>query len=82
METALLELKRNSTRSAAEWRSLNSHREVMAKLDNQKFDLAKSINEEESKLSALKSELSELKKENEEVDACDVENEYDMDRDA
>ncbi|KAN0066061.1 hypothetical protein ACQY0O_000154 [Thecaphora frezii] len=82
LEASLEELRRNSTRAATDWRSLHSHREVMAKLDNQKFDLAKSINEQEAKLSALQAELMEVKRLYDEVQEEDVEKEGELDRDA
>ncbi|EPQ32269.1 uncharacterized protein PFL1_00466 [Pseudozyma flocculosa PF-1] len=82
LQASLDELRKNSTRAATDWRSLHSHREVMAKLDNQKFDLAKSINEQEARLSALQSELLEVKRLHDEVQDEDVETEGELDRDA
>ncbi|PWN50933.1 Spc24-domain-containing protein [Violaceomyces palustris] len=82
LHQSLQELQRASSRQSADWKSSKSHVETMAKLDNQNFDLAKRLNEDESKLSALQTELNELKGEYEEVEGADVEDEVQMDKDA
>lgn len=82
LQTSLLDLRKQSTRQAAEWRSLSQHAETIEKLDNRNFDLAKKINEQESVLSNMQNELMELKRLSEELEEVDVEDETEMDRDA
>lgn len=82
LESALSELRRQSTRQAADWRSLAAHVETVEKLDNRNFDLAKKINEQESVLSGLQAQVGELKRSVEECDEVDVEDEAELDRDA
>ncbi|EST09836.1 Kinetochore-Ndc80 subunit Spc24 [Kalmanozyma brasiliensis GHG001] len=82
LQTSLLDLRKQSTRQAAEWRSLAQHAETIEKLDNRNFDLAKKINEQESVLSTMQNEVLELKRVCDELDEVDVEDETEMDRDA
>lgn len=76
------DLKKQSTRQAADWRSLNAHAETIEKLDNKNFDLAKKINEQESLLSTMQTQLAQVKNEMESLEEVDVEDETVMDRDA
>ncbi|GAC96793.1 hypothetical protein PHSY_004377 [Pseudozyma hubeiensis SY62] len=82
LQSALADLRKQSTRQAAEWRSLASHAETIEKLDNRNFDLAKKINEQESVLSGMQNQVIELKRLSEELEEVDVEDETEMDRDA
>lgn len=82
LQSALDDLRRQSTRQAADWRSLAQHAETIEKLDNRNFDLAKKINEQEGLLSGMQSEVAELKRLAEELEEVDVEDETEMDRDA
>ena len=82
LQSALNDLRKQSTRQAADWRSLATHAETIEKLDNRNFDLAKKINEQESVLSGMQSEVAELKRMSEELEEVDVEDETEMDRDA
>ncbi|SPO43014.1 uncharacterized protein PSANT_00698 [Moesziomyces antarcticus] len=82
LDSALSDLRKQSTRQAADWRSLAQHAETIEKLDNKNFDLAKKINEQESLLSSLQTELLELKRAAEELEEIDVEDESEMDKDA
>lgn len=82
LQSALSDLRKQSTRQAAEWRSLASHAETIEKLDNRNFDLAKKINEQESVLSGMQNQVVELKRMCEELEEVDVEDETEMDRDA
>ena len=82
LQSALSDLRKQSTRQAAEWRSLAAHAEIIEKLDNRNFDLAKKINEQESVLSAMQNQVLELKRLTEECEEVDVEDETEMDRDA
>ncbi|ETS63470.1 hypothetical protein PaG_01755 [Moesziomyces aphidis] len=82
LDSALSDLRKQSTRQAADWRSLAQHAETIEKLDNRNFDLAKKINEQESLLSSLQTELLELKRSAEELEEIDVEDESEMDKDA
>ncbi|PWZ02807.1 Spc24-domain-containing protein [Testicularia cyperi] len=82
LESSLSDLKRQSTRQAADWRTLNSHAEQIEKLDNRNFDLAKKINEQESLLSALQTQVADLKSALEDLELDDVEDQGGMDKDA
>ncbi|SPO19856.1 uncharacterized protein UTRI_00253_B [Ustilago trichophora] len=82
LQTSLNDLRKQSTRQAADWRSLAQHAETIEKLDNRNFDLAKKINEQEGVLSGMQSEMVELKRLAEELEEVDVEDEAEMDRDA
>lgn len=82
LTAALNDLKKQSTRQAADWRSLAQHAETIEKLDNRNFDLAKKINEQEGLLSNMQSEMLELRRMQEELEEVDVEDETEMDRDA
>lgn len=82
LETSLSDLKKTSTRQAAEWRSLSQHAETIEKLDNRNFDLAKKINEQESTLSSMQTEIAHLRRLQEDLEEVDVEEEVDMDKDA
>lgn len=82
LESALSDLRKQSTRQAAEWRSLAQHAETIEKLDNRNFDLAKKINEQESVLSSMQNQVVELKRMCEALEEVDVEDETEMDRDA
>ena len=82
LQSALSDLRKQSTRQAAEWRSLASHAETIEKLDNRNFDLAKKINEQESVLSNMQNEVMELKRTCDELEEVDIEDETEMDRDA
>lgn len=82
MQTSLNDLRKQSTRQAADWRSLAQYAETIEKLDNKNFDLAKKINEQEGVLSGMQSEMVELKRLAEELEEVDVEDEAEMDRDA
>lgn len=76
------ELRESSTRAAAEWRSLEEHTCIMKGMEDEKFDLAKKINEQEATLSMLESEIEELRRESEVVENWDIEEEVGMDRNA
>lgn len=54
----------------------------MKQMENEKFGLAKKINEQEAALSMLESEIEELRKESEAVENWDIEREVGMDRSA
>jgi len=54
----------------------------MKALEDEKFDLAKNINDQESTLSMLESEIDELRRESEVVENWDIEEEVGMDRNA
>lgn len=82
LETAVNTLRENSTRSAADWRSLSEHTAVMQAMENDKFDLAKQINEQESALSALEAEIEKLRNESDSIDDWSVERDIGMDKDA
>ena len=82
LATCLSDLRKQSTRQAADWRSLAQHAETIEKLDNKNFDLAKKINEQESQLSAMQTEVQELKRMQEELEQVDVEDEVELDKDA
>ncbi len=82
LSSALNDLKKQSTRQAADWRSLATHAETIEKLDNRNFDLAKKINEQEGLLSGMQSEMVLLRKMQEELEEVDVEDETEMDKDA
>ncbi|SJX60245.1 uncharacterized protein SRS1_11559 [Sporisorium reilianum f. sp. reilianum] len=82
LQSALSDLRKQSTRQAAEWRSLAQHAETIEKLDNRNFDLAKKINEQESVLSSMQNQVVELKRMSEALEEVDVEDETEMDRDA
>ena len=75
-------LRESSTRASTEWRSLEDHISIMKALEDEKFDLAKNINDQESTLSMLESEIDELRRESEVVENWDVEEEVGMDRNA
>ena len=82
LQTSLNDLRKQSTRQAADWRSLAQHAETIEKLDNRNFDLAKKINEQEGVLSGMQSEMVELRRLAEQLEEVDVEDETEMDRDA
>ncbi|KAJ1031878.1 hypothetical protein NDA13_002264 [Ustilago tritici] len=82
LATSLSDLRKQSTRQAADWRSLAQHAETIEKLDNKNFNLAKKINEQESQLSAMQTEVQELKRMQEELEQVDVEDEVELDKDA
>ncbi|TKY90413.1 hypothetical protein EX895_000411 [Sporisorium graminicola] len=82
LQSALSDLRKQSTRQAAEWRSLAQHAETIEKLDNRNFDLAKKINEQESVLSSMQNQVVELKHMSEALEEVDIEDETEMDRDA
>lgn len=54
----------------------------MKDMEDQKFDLAKKINEQESMLSSLESEIDELRRESDVLESWDIEEEVGMDRNA
>ncbi|SNX81521.1 uncharacterized protein MEPE_00226 [Melanopsichium pennsylvanicum] len=82
LESSLNELRKQSTRQAADWRSLAQHAETIEKLDNRNFDLAKKINEQEGVLNGMQTQVLELKRLMEECEAVDVEDSVEMDKDA
>ena len=52
----------------------------MKGMENEKFDLAKKINDQEATLSMLESEIEELRRESEVMENWDIEEEVGMDR--
>lgn len=52
----------------------------MKNMEDEKFDLAKKINEQEATLSMLESEIEELRRESEVMENWDIEEEVGMDR--
>lgn len=54
----------------------------MKEMENEKFDLAKKINEQEAALSMLETEIEELRRESDAVENWDIEQEVGMDRSA
>lgn len=78
----MAKLRESSTRASTEWRSLEDHTSIMKALEDEKFDLAKNINDQESTLSMLESEIDELRRESEVVENWDIEEEVGMDRNA
>ncbi|WFD45801.1 hypothetical protein GLX27_000426 [Malassezia furfur] len=55
---------------------------MMKEMENEKFDLAKKINEQEAALSMLETEIEELRRESDAVENWDIEQEVGMDRSA
>ncbi|WFD06855.1 hypothetical protein MVES1_002210 [Malassezia vespertilionis] len=82
LEASVSELRNSSTRVSADWRSLDEHTDIMKGMENEKFDLAKKINEQEAALSMLESEIEEMRCEGDAVEAWDIEEEVGMDRNA
>ena len=82
LESAVNTLRESTTRSAADWRSLSEHAAAMQAMENDKFDLAKQINEQESALSALEAEIEQLRRESDMIDDWSVDRDIDMDKDA
>ena len=76
------ELRESSTRAAADWHSLEAHQSLMKQMEDEKFDLAKKINEQEAALSVLETEIEDLRKESDAVENWDIEQEVGMDRTA
>ena len=74
------ELRESSTRAFAEWRSFEEHASIMKGMEDEKFDLAKKINDQEATLSMLESEIEELRRESEVMENWDIEEEVGMDR--
>jgi hypothetical protein len=52
----------------------------MKGMEDEKFDLAKKINDQEATLSMLESEIEELRRESEVMENWDIEEEVGMDR--
>ncbi|PKI83852.1 hypothetical protein MVES_002086 [Malassezia vespertilionis] len=75
LEASVSELRNSSTRVSADWRSLDEHTDIMKGMENEKFDLAKKINEQEAALSMLESEIEEMRCEGDAVEAWDIEEE-------
>ena len=82
LQASVAELRESSTRSAADWHSLETHQTMMKEMENEKFDLAKKINEQEAALSMLETEIEELRRESDAVENWDIEQEVGMDRSA
>ncbi|WFD36030.1 hypothetical protein MCUN1_002901 [Malassezia cuniculi] len=82
LEESVRTLRESTTRSAADWRSLNEHTAAMQAMENEKFDLAKKINEQEAALSTLESEIEQLRQESDAIDDWSVERDVAMDKDA
>lgn len=82
LEEAVRVLRESSTRTAADWRSLNEHTAAMQAMENDKFDLAKNINEQEAALSGLEAEIEHLRQESEAIDDWTVDRDVAMDKDA
>lgn len=80
LEASVSELRESSTRASAEWRSFEEHASIMKGMENEKFDLAKKINDQEATLSMLESEIEELRRESEVMENWDIEEEVGMDR--
>lgn len=55
---------------------------VMKNMEDQKFDLARKINEQEAALSMLESEIEELRRKSDMLENWDVEEEVVMDKNA
>lgn len=55
---------------------------VIKEMENEKFDLAKKINEQEAMLSMLESEIEDLRRESDVVENWDIEEEVGMDMNA
>ena len=82
LEEAVRELRETSTRASADWRSLAAHTAAMQEMENEKFDLAKKINEQEAALSMLETEIEELRRESDDVEDWDVEQSVGTDKNA
>lgn len=82
LQSSVSELRESSTRTSADWHSLEAHQSIMKEMENEKFDLAKKINEQEAALSMLESEIEELRRESDAVENWDIEQEVGMDRSA
>jgi len=82
LEKSVSELRESSTRSSADWRSLEEHITVMKNMEDEKFDLARRINEQEATLSMLESEIEELRRKSDMLENWDVEEEVVMDKNA
>ncbi|WFD31346.1 hypothetical protein MSPP1_002381 [Malassezia sp. CBS 17886] len=82
LEASVSELRESSTRASADWRSLETHVAAMTELENEKFDMAKTINEQDAALSMLESEIEELRRESDAVENWDIEQEVEMDKKA
>ncbi|WFD20039.1 hypothetical protein MCAP1_002283 [Malassezia caprae] len=82
LEKSVSELRESSTRSSADWRSLEEHISVMKNMEDEKFDLARRINEQEATLSMLESEIEELRRKSDMLENWDVEEEVVMDKNA
>ena len=82
LQASVTELRESSTRAAADWHSLETHQSMMKQMENERFDLAKKINEQESALTVLETEIEDLRKESDAVENWDIEQEVGMDRSA
>ncbi|WFD14499.1 hypothetical protein MARU1_000504 [Malassezia arunalokei] len=80
IKPSVSELRESSTRASAEWRSFEEHASIMKGMEDEKFDLAKKINDQEATLSMLESEIEELRRESEVMENWDIEEEVGMDR--
>ena len=82
LEKSVSQLRESTSRSSADWRSLEEHMAVMKNMEDQKFDLARKINEQEAALSMLESEIEELRRKSDMLENWDVEEEVVMDKNA
>lgn len=82
LQHTVAELRKGSTRAAADWRSIEEHMETMTKMENEKFGLAKKINEQETALASLEADLSAFRAKIDAGESRDVEQDVEMDRSA
>lgn len=82
LQHTVAELRKGSTRAAADWRSIEEHMETMTNMENEKFGLAKKINEQENTLASLEADLSAFRAKIDAGESRDVEQDVEMDRSA